>query len=135
VKHLLLPVALLLLAACAAGSRRARPPHEDVLVTVANDLVFRSEVTVRLVSSTGARTLLGVIPAGRTTTFRFEESAFAGAYRLVAQPATGRDLSSPAFTLHPGDRIHWTLQVNVVTVQQDEASRFGGGMARALGDR
>jgi hypothetical protein len=132
VKHLFLPVALLLLAACAAGSRRARPPHEDVLVTVENDLVVRSEVTLRLVSSTGARTLLGVVPAGRRTEFRYAESSFAGTYRLVAQPGIGEDFSSPAFALHPGARIHWALTVNVVTVQHEEASRSGGGMARAL---
>lgn len=117
VKYLLPVALLLLLAACAAGNRRARPPGEDVLVTVDNNLAMRTGTTVRMLRSDGSRSLLGAIPPGEIRTFRFAESAFTGRYRLLAQPDEGRDFTSPEFSLFPAATVRWDLRINLVTVR------------------
>lgn len=114
----LAPVALLLLAGCAAGgwSRSQRVSGDEVVVEVQNDLVPARSVTVWMISEAGPRTLLGSVPAGQTRILRFRQQAFNGAYRLST--GSGRrqqdgTVSTP-FTLSAGALLVWSVRPNVV---------------------
>lgn len=112
-----LPVALLLVAACAAGrgSGGAAPESENVIaITVRNNLTPRTLVTVRVFSRSGTRTFLGTVSPGQTKSFTFEESLFEPAYQLVAETQGGADVSSRLFELYPMAAVIWTLQTNVI---------------------
>jgi hypothetical protein len=114
----LLPVALLLSAACAAGSRPsagADTPASVVFVEVENDVVPRTSVTVRIVSATGQK-VLGTIGPGRTATLRFEEAYIEAAYRLIARQDDGTEETSRQFQAFEGALIRWRLSNNRISI-------------------
>jgi hypothetical protein len=55
----LLSVALLPLAACATGGGQAAPAGDEVIVVVENNFRPMRDITIRLISPTGARNMLG----------------------------------------------------------------------------
>ncbi len=112
----LAPVALLLCAACAAGARPSRVQSPEVTIQIVNDLNPPRQVTVRLLSQTGQRSLLGSLGAGETRTFRHRDAAYHGQYRLVAEGGASGDVSSTSFALSPGTRVVWQVQTNSVRV-------------------
>lgn len=112
-----LPVALLLVAACAAGSRPAPAKNltpAPVIVSVRNDLVPRTSITVRIVSASGTRTILGIVPPGATRELRFDEPFLESTYRLIADTVEGSEVSSRAFELFPQATVHWRLSNNTL---------------------
>ncbi len=113
----LLPlVAAALLASCATGGWKPseRVTGEEAVVEVHNDLSPPREITVRVLSSTGQRVLIGTVPAGRTRTLRFQASGFNGQYRLAGESMGGSTVTSSYFTLSAGDRLVWTVGPNLV---------------------
>jgi outer membrane biogenesis lipoprotein LolB len=116
------PVALLLLTACASGTRSRRVTGDEVSVEVQNDLLPRTAVTVRVISSSGARRLIGAVSPGQTRMFRFEQQVFLGSYRLVAESNEGVQVVSIPMVLSSGLRVIWVLRNNILRV----ASRTSG---------
>lgn len=113
----LVPVALLLLAACAAGAGRTRQvAGPEVIFEVHNDLNPARALTIRLVAQTGARSILGSVSPGQTRNLRFEDSAYHGLYRLVAEGGPWGDISSTSFSLAEGRRVIWMLQHNTIRI-------------------
>lgn len=111
------PVALLLCAACAAGAGRGRGAQSpEVIFQVHNDLNPPRALTVRLISQTGTRALLGSLTPGQTRSFRYRDAAYHGQYRLVAEGAAGGDVASTSFVLTPGTRVVWTVQTNSIRI-------------------
>lgn len=111
-----LPVALLL-AACATGGGPARRVQgEEVRVEVHNDLVPQGPITVRMVTSTGRRVILGEVGPGQIRTLSYAEPNLGGSHRLVAEPNSGAALVSQAFTLVPQARVIWTLRNNLIRI-------------------
>lgn len=114
----ILPVALLLFARCAAGSTgRARfASGEEVKVEISNDLTPQRGVTVRAVSGNGARTLIGTLLPGQAKVLRFEQPAFRGSYVFVAERDDAGPIRSIPVVLEPGMQVIWTLRNNILRV-------------------
>ena len=124
----ILPVVALLLVACATGRTSPasdEPTEQDVLVEVRNDLTPRTSVTIRIVSASGTRSVLGTVSPGRTTTLRFREPYFEATYRLVADPVDAEDIRSRTFELFPNSTVEWRLSNNTLRFaeRQQEARR------------
>lgn len=114
--RLIAPAALpLLVAACASGAR-GRTSASDVLVEVTNDLVPPTAVTVRVVSSSGRRSVVGGVAPSETRTLRYSESSYPGRFTLLADPSTGREVSSASFALFAGAHVVWSLRTNTLNV-------------------
>ncbi len=115
---MLLPVALL--AACATGSsvRESVDPEPGVVpVGITNDLRPRTAITVRIISSSGKRTVLGIVSPGSTKTLRFEESFLESTYQLRAETTEGRHVTSRRFEIFANAAVHWTLSRNIIEVR------------------
>jgi hypothetical protein len=115
----LLSVALLPLAACATGGGQATPAGDEVTVEVENNYRPMRDATVRLITPTGARQLLGSASPGRMTALRYRGNIVAGDYRLEAAGREGEVVSQP-FVLFPGARVVWSLPQNSLTVYPPE---------------
>ena len=118
---------LALLALACSASRATYPPQGDlyrIAVHVENDLTARSDVTVRMVASTGASSLLGGVPPGQERSFEYRERLLTGSYALTASTGDGRLLRSRAFTLFPGAAVLWSIQLNDLRVVE------GSGVGR-----
>jgi hypothetical protein len=115
-RRLIQPAAFLLLAACAAGSRRTDATG-DVMVSVQNDLLPQSDLTVHIVSEGGLRRLLGGVPPGSTRTLQFHEVSYGGQFRLVARRSDGSEINSVRFSLFPGAGVTWTMRNNILQVK------------------
>lgn len=114
-----LPVACLLLAACATGSEaggREETAAAEAVIRVENDLLPQQEVTVRLFRPDGAREILGSVGPGQTRSFRIRESSYAGSFALVAENSSGQELVSRPFSVYPNDTVDWELRLNQLTV-------------------
>ncbi|UCC73532.1 MAG: hypothetical protein JSV86_02930 [Gemmatimonadota bacterium] len=116
----LLPVALLPLAACATGGSEATPSAEEVVVQVENNIRPYRDVTVRILTPSGLRQLLGSATPGRTTALRYRGNIVQDNYRLVAQVQEGEEITSQPFIMFPGARVVWTLPQNGLTVYPPE---------------
>lgn len=111
-----------LLVAC--GGPKAERPNgdpgrralEELRVTVENDLTPRTPVQVRLEALDGGGRFLGSVSPGRTRTFEFEDTGYAGAYRLVGETGGGRRLQSRSFQLVPAAWVQWTLTPNSISM-------------------
>lgn len=114
--RLLLLTATLLLAACVAAGRSRQAVEDQVSIRIENNLRPESEVTVRLISTSGTRRVLGSVSPHTTRTLEYAESPFSGSYRLTAQSADGREVSSQAFALFGGARVVWELFNNTLNV-------------------
>jgi hypothetical protein len=110
-----IPVAALLLAACATG-RAGGPAEPTAQVKVENNLVPSRAVSVWLVSGAGARIRLGDVRPRRTTTLTVDQSIYPGGYQLIAETATGQTMSSQAFNLFAGAEVTWDLRNNTLLV-------------------
>ncbi|MGI9179793.1 MAG: hypothetical protein ACR2H9_04745 [Longimicrobiaceae bacterium] len=119
---LLLPVAALLLAACAAGSG-GQARGAAVTVAVENNLRPEAEVTVRLTSTTGTRRVLGSVPPHSTRRLVFEDRSFSGSYTLVATTADGRTITSRSFSLWSGLQVQWALFSNSLSLDASTAGQ------------
>ena len=103
-----------LLTGCAASTGARTVTGEEVEVEVRNDLQPRRPVTIRAISSSGARTSLGVLSPGQTRLLWYRQPAFHGAYRLIAEADGGGQVVSIPIVLTPGMELIWTLQSNVL---------------------
>ncbi len=110
-------VAALLVAACATSGGRREPRPTLVRVIVQNNLRPAGEVTIRLISSTGERRVLGSVPPGSDRTLEFEDATFTGTFQLVARLADGNQVESRSFTLFPAARVEWVLFNNTLNVR------------------
>lgn len=123
--RVLMLVALPLLAACAAGGGQATPSGDEVVVQVENNIRPYRDVTVRIVTPTGLRQLLGSANPGRTTTLRYRGSIIQDNYRLVAQIQEGEEIISQPFVPFPGARVVWSLPQNGLSVYAPEEEGQG----------
>lgn len=124
-------LALLLVfsAACASAVRGDRVSGEEMLLEVHNNLVPGKPVTVRAVSSSGARLLVGAVSPNQTRVLRLRQPNFVGSYRFVAEvDGSGQFVSTPVI-LSPGLRVVWTLRTNLLRI----AERDRGDPRFALG--
>ena len=83
-------------------------------IEVRNDLQPRRPVTIRAISSSGARASLGVLSPGQTRVLWYRQPAFHGAYRFIAEADGGGRVASIPIVLTPGMELVWTLQSNVL---------------------
>ncbi|MGH7572202.1 MAG: hypothetical protein ACREMK_10205 [Gemmatimonadota bacterium] len=121
VSFLCLPVACVILAACATGSasdgqEEGPAAEQEVVIRVENDLLPRQEVTVRLFRPDGTREILGSVGPGQTRSFRIRETSYAGSFALVAENSSGQELVSRPFSIFPNDTVDWELRLNQLTV-------------------
>lgn len=110
----------LLFSACASSGAGAGSGGPLVPVQVENDLTNRGDVTIRVVASTGASSLLGGLAPGRARIFQYRAEVISGNYRLTARTGDGREIESRLFTLFPGAGVTWQLQRNVLQVVNAE---------------
>ena len=122
---------VLLLVGCASWTGGGGGSGQRVPVQVDNDLTTRSDVTLRMHSSTGASRVLGGAPPGGERLFEYRDQVLSGLYRLSARTSDGRMIESRTFTLFPGAGVVWRLQRNDLQVinagamgEHDE--RYGG---------
>lgn len=106
VRCLLVLCTLLLVPACSAMRGGG---GETIAVTVNNDLLPSTAVTVWMVPETGARRQLGTMAPGAEQTFSFRPSGATGRYRLVAEHVGGGTTSSGLVVLTGLRSIHWDL--------------------------
>lgn len=117
----LLALSVSALTACASGGGAATDealPGEGVAVQVENNLIPPTSLTIWLVSTTGARELLGTVSPSETKTLAATEARFGGDYRLVAETTAGRELASREFFV--GDDttgVEWDLNANMISVR------------------
>ena len=113
---------LLLMAPLACSTRTSREVAEHyVPVLIENDLISRSDVTIRMIAANGASTVLGGTAPGRSGRFSFNDPMFSGSYRLTAETGDGRTIESRRFTLFPGAAVLWRLQRNDLQVSTTDA--------------
>lgn len=125
----LLLVALLPLgAACASGGGGGASPAgeaDEVFFTVENRIIPRVEITVRLLTPTGGRVLLGSVRPGGTTTLRYRGTIDRSNYQLEGQTPAGDAFASQPITIFPGAQVVWTLPANGVTIHGLEGGDQG----------
>lgn len=113
-------IALLLVAACASGERRAggsgAAPAGDVSIVIENVARPGVQLSVQLVSGSGERMILGAVGPQRTETFAVEDARPGISYRLVAGVAGGGDIVSEPFALSAGTQVRWRLPYNTLRV-------------------
>lgn len=102
----------LVFAGCASRGGPADGHTDDITVTVVNDRIPGTMLTIYAVPAGGVRRMLGTVAAGATASFGFP--AAGGEYRLVAREFGGRQLVSPPFTVVPPEVVDWRLQTNMV---------------------
>jgi len=109
-------------AGLACGQRDTGGPEPNLVVPVQveNDLTQRSDVSIRLIGSTGYTALLGGAPPGASRLFEYRERLLSGTYRLRASTGDGRIINSRPFTLFPGSGVLWEIERNVVQVVSAE---------------
>lgn len=124
ISRLLTPsVALLLSAGCATGGVEGDTGEAGVIrVVVVNDLSPPTALTVRVTSTTSAhRNILGSVSPRSTRTFSFEPRSMQGSFRLVAETATGQEVSSRAFQVSTGDEVEWSVRRNAVDLRHQSS--------------
>jgi hypothetical protein len=127
----LLSVALLPLAACATGGGQATPAGDEVIVEVQNNFRPMRDATVRIISPTGARQLLGSASPGGSTVLRYRGNIVSGDYRLQASRRDGDEVTSEPFVLFPGAHVVWSLPQNSIAVYPPEVE--GGRRTEGAG--
>lgn len=119
------------LLACGSWASGGGSSEQRVPVQVDNDLTTRSDVTVRMHSSTGASRVLGGAPPGGERLFEYRDQVLSGFYRLSARTSDGRTIESRTFTLFPGAGVVWRLQRNDLQVvnaevMEEQTEPYGG---------
>src|SRR5688500_17965348 len=103
-------VATLLLAACATRAREGGSQSGELAaISIINDLRPHSVVTVRIISSSGVRRILGSVPPQGSRGFTYDETSFAGQYQLTAEAADGRLVESRQLSIFLGAEVRWSL--------------------------
>ncbi len=123
IPRVLMLVALLPLAACATGGVQATPSGDEFVVQVENNIRPFRDVTVRIVTPTGLRQLLGSASPGRTTDLRYRGGLIQDNYRLHATIQEGEEVLSQPFIPFAGARIVWTLPQNGLTIYRPDEER------------
>ena len=123
----ILAIALLLASACTTTKTSSEMARQLVPVIVDNDLVNRSDVTVRMMASDGSSSLLGGASPGSTGEYTFSDRVFAGQYHLEAETGDGRTIRSRDFTLFPGAAVLWELNRNDLQVVSAATIEDPGG--------
>jgi hypothetical protein len=135
---LLLVVATGIPSACG-GPKTERPepgPEREALrVTVENDLTPRTPVEIRLVSVDGGERFLGSVSPGRTRTFEFEDTGYAGQYQLTGETGGGRHVASRPFQLVAAAWILWRLTANSLSMGYGYRSADTSGSERSVPER
>jgi hypothetical protein len=115
-------VAILPLGACASAG--GGDPDLEMTISVVNDRIPSSNISIYIVPDRGIRRLLGNVGAGDTATFSF--SATGTQYRLLARTTGGDELLSPLFSAIPPETLRWTLRSNIVAPIRSEGFRPEG---------
>jgi hypothetical protein len=119
----LLLVALLPLVACSSSSGGGASPAgaaDEVSITVENRINPRVELTVRLITPSAQRLVLGSVRPGGTSTLSYRGTLERTEYRIEAESSRGNQLTSQPFVLFPGARVVWSLPQNSVAVYPPE---------------
>jgi len=105
---------LLALSACASAHRA----ENDVAtpISVNNNLIPPTTVSVSLVPRAGIDRNLGEVFSARTTTLHYVGMPLQGEYYLIAEVANGRRFTSTIIVLTNATKIYWDLQRNFVDV-------------------
>lgn len=107
--------ALLGLGSCAAAGT-AGGGEGDTVVVVENNLIPATSLSVYAVPDAGVRRLVGIVNPSATATLRFNPTATAGQYRLLAETTAGAELVSNPITFSPGATIEWDVSANIARV-------------------
>jgi hypothetical protein len=119
-RKLVLAAAFTALSACASsGTGGGAGGGDAVAVTVNNDLVPPSTITVWMVPETGARRRLGTLTPNGTQTFNFSPGVRAMEHRLVAETTGGSDVTSNPFVLDAVSGVRWNVSSPNVTTQRE----------------
>jgi hypothetical protein len=112
----LMLAALLVLSACASGGAREEGTGETLDITVHNNLIPPTILTISLVPTSGPERNLGEAWSSRSTDFRYNGLAPRGQYRLVARSTNNRAMASEILVLDGVLALEWSLQANRVTI-------------------
>jgi hypothetical protein len=112
----LILAALVLVGACASGPREEEGPRETLDITVHNNLIPPTILTISLVPTSGPERNLGEAWGSRSTDFRYNGLAPRGQYRLLARGTGNRAMASEVLVLDGVLALEWTLQSNRVTI-------------------
>jgi hypothetical protein len=91
---------------------------QTVSIQVDHNLPAALSMTIHLISDTSAPRRLGTVAPGMIGTFQPGNLPIAGEFRLVADVADGRSLTSPRFTLTERG-VRWDLASNIVRPRLD----------------
>lgn len=100
----------LLIAGCSSATREGR--GSEVRLTVENNLIPPTTLSVFAIPEVGSRRLVGVVRPGETTTLAFSGRT-AESYRFAAETTTGREIVSNTITLAPGSSAIWDVSANI----------------------
>ncbi|HEX2166665.1 MAG TPA: hypothetical protein VHG09_05445 [Longimicrobiales bacterium] len=118
-RHAAAVCAILLASACASSGTTADGTEtvdpDAVAVTVNNDLIPPSSVTVWIVPESGSRRRLGTLSPNGQETFSFSPTGV-GEYRLLAEHLAGGSTVSNPFVLSDARTLTWRLSSSVVLV-------------------
>jgi hypothetical protein len=93
----------------------------SVTVTVENRINPRTDITVRILTPTGQRAVLGSVGPGRTQDLTYRGEIYqGGSYRLEVTGVGGQDFTSQPFVLFPGARVAWQLPMNSLNIYPPE---------------
>lgn len=108
---------VLFVGACASTSGgqagAAGEGQRGVSIVVENTGTLSGDLTVYVVSPSGARQLLGSVAPNRNATLQYRGSMIGGQYRLLARPNGGRDILSNPFSFSNVTTIRWNIQSNI----------------------
>ena len=122
----------MLLASACASTPDGRDTSEDeagesqpahATITVDNDLLPSSSVSVWVLRESGRQVLLGSVGPVQRRDLRYEVPSGVVNFRLRARPIGGEDIVSNSFALYNNARVHWALRANVAVVVDGTESR------------
>jgi hypothetical protein len=109
----LLVLALLFIVLPACSMAGTGGGEGNVQVTVENNLIPPTSLSVYAVPEVGSRRLVGNVTPGQTSTLSFSGRT-AEQYRFVAQTTAGQEIASNTITLGPGSAAIWDVSSNIV---------------------
>jgi len=103
--------------ACTPASvNRPEGKPVPVQLTVNNNLLRATDLTIYTVDWAGQRKLLGSVPPRTTRDFTFTPASYSEQYRFLATRITGRDIRSQVFSIgsEMTGQVTWSMIPNLV---------------------
>ena len=103
-------------AACSSATQGSADPATQIRLTVENDFIPPTTLSVYAIPENGSRRLVGLVRPGDTAALSWS-GAITSDYRFSAQTTTGEEIVSNSINLGPGQSAVWNVRSNVVVGQ------------------